>query len=250
MIEAGYKEITLLGQNVNSYGKGLDEDISFSELLRKIDAIDGDYILRFMTSHPKDCTHELIDTIAESKHISKHLHLPFQSGSNKILKAMNRRYTREKYLDIIAYAKSRIPDVSLTSDIIVGFPGETYEDFCETLSLIKEVGFTSLFTFIYSRRPGTPAAKLPDVATEEEKGKWFTELLKTQEEIAASRCRSMVGSTERVLVEEVNEKNGLLSCRTSGNIIVEAQGDDSLIGTFCDVKVTEARNWILRGEFI
>lgn len=250
MIEAGYKEITLLGQNVNSYGKGLDEDISFSELLRKIDAIDGDYILRFMTSHPKDCTHELIDTIAESKHISKHLHLPFQSGSNKILKAMNRRYTREKYLEIIAYAKSRIPDVSLTSDIIVGFPGETYEDFCKTLSLIKEVEFTSLFTFIYSRRPGTPAAKLPDVATEEEKGEWFTELLKTQEGIAASRCRSMVGSTERVLVEEVNEKNGLLSCRTSGNIIVEAQGDGSLIGTFCDVKVTEARNWILRGEFI
>ncbi len=250
MIEAGYKEITLLGQNVNSYGKGLDEDITFSQLLRRIDAIEGDYIIRFMTSHPKDCTHELIDTIAQSKHISKHLHLPFQSGSSKILKAMNRRYTREKYLDIIAYAKSRIPDVSLTSDIIVGFPGETYEDFCETISLIKEVGFTSLFTFIYSRRPGTPAAELPDVATEEEKGKWFTELLKTQEEIAAQRCRSMVGTTERVLVEEVNEKNGLLSCRTSGNIIVEAQGDESLIGTFCDVRVTEARNWILRGEFI
>ncbi len=250
MIDAGYKEITLLGQNVNSYGKGLDEDISFSELLRRIDAIEGDYIIRFMTSHPKDCTHELIDTIAQSKHISKHLHLPFQSGSSKILSAMNRRYTREKYLSIIEYAKSKIPDVSLTSDIIVGFPGETYEDFCETLSLIKEVEFTSLFTFIYSRRPGTPAAKLPDVATEEEKGKWFTELLKTQEEIAAKRCKSMVGSTERVLVEEVNEKNGLLSCRTSGNIIVEVQGDTSLIGTFCDVKITEARNWILRGEII
>ena len=250
MIDAGYKEITLLGQNVNSYGKGLDEDISFSELLRRIDAIEGDYIIRFMTSHPKDCTHELIDTIAQSKHISKHLHLPFQSGSSKILSAMNSRYTREKYLSIIEYAKSKIPDVSLTSDIIVGFPGETYEDFCETLSLIKEVEFTSLFTFIYSRRPGTPAAKLPDVATEEEKGKWFTELLKTQEEIAAKRCKSMVGSTERVLVEEVNEKNGLLSCRTSGNIIVEVQGDTSLIGTFCDVKITEARNWILRGEII
>lgn len=250
MIEAGYKEITLLGQNVNSYGKGLDEDITFSELLRRIDSIEGDYILRFMTSHPKDCTHELIDTIAQSKHISKHLHLPFQSGSSKILKAMNRRYTREKYLDIIAYAKSRIPDVSLTSDIIVGFPGETYEDFQETISLIKEVEFTSLFTFIYSRRPGTPAAKLPDVATEEEKGKWFTELLKTQEEIAANRCKAMVGSIERVLVEELNEKNGLLSCRTSGNIIVEVQGDESLIGTFCEVKVTEARNWILRGEII
>lgn len=250
MIEAGYKEITLLGQNVNSYGKGLDEDITFAELLRRIDEIPGDYILRFMTSHPKDCTHELIDTIYSSKHISKHLHLPFQSGSSRILKLMNRRYTREKYLDIIAYAKSKIPDISLTSDIIVGFPGETYEDFCETLSLIKKVGFTSLFTFIYSRRPGTPAAEMEDVATEEEKGRWFTELLKTQEEIAASRCRDMVGSTQRVLVEEVNEKNGYLSSRTSGNIIVEVKGDESLIGTFQNVKITEARNWILRGEFI
>lgn len=250
MIEAGYKEITLLGQNVNSYGKGLEEDISFSELLRRIDAIEGDYIIRFMTSHPKDCTKELIDTIANSKHVSKHLHLPFQSGSSKILKAMNRRYDREKYLDIIRYAKDKIPDVSLTSDIIVGFPGETYEDFLETISLIKEVQFTSLYTFIYSRRPGTPAASMPDVATDEEKGEWFTELLKTQEQIAAERCRSMVGSTERVLVEEINEKTGLLSARTSGNIIVEAPGDPSLIGTFQNAKITEARNWILRGEFL
>ena len=250
MIEAGYKEITLLGQNVNSYGKGLDEEITFSQLLRRIDEISGDYIIRFMTSHPKDCTHELIDTIAQSKHISKHLHLPCQSGSSKTLKAMNRRYTREKYLDIINYAKNKIPDVSITSDIIVGFPGETYEDFCETLSLIKEVGFTSLFTFIYSRRPGTPAATMPDVVTEEEKGKWFTELLKEQEKIAAERCKLMVGSTERVLVEEINEKNGLLSARTSGNIIVEVQGSEELIGTFQDVKITEARNWILRGEII
>ncbi len=250
MIEAGYKEITLLGQNVNSYGKGLDEDISFSQLLRKIDEIPGDYILRFMTSHPKDCTHELIDTIASSKHISKHLHLPFQSGSSRILKLMNRRYTREKYLDIIDYAKSKIPDISLTSDIIVGFPGETYEDFSETISLIKEVGFTSLFTFIYSRRPGTPACEMEDVVTDAEKGRWFSELLKTQEEIAASRCRDMVGETQRVLVEELNEKNGYLSSRTSGNIIVEVKGDESLIGTFQNVKITEARNWILRGEFI
>ncbi len=250
MIKAGYKEITLLGQNVNSYGKGLEEDISFSELLKRIDEIEGDYILRFMTSHPKDCTKELIDTIADSKHISKHLHLPFQSGSSRILKAMNRKYDREKYLEIVNYAKEKIADVSLTSDIIVGFPGETYEDFLETLSLVKEVEFTSLYTFIYSRRPGTPAAKLPDVATDEEKGKWFTELLKTQEAIAAKRCASMVGNIERVLVEEVNEKTGLLSARTSGNIIVEAPGGEDMIGTFQNVKVTEARNWILRGEFV
>ncbi len=250
MIEAGYKEITLLGQNVNSYGKGLKEEITFAQLLSKIDKIPGDYILRFMTSHPKDCTYELIDTIANSAHISKHLHLPFQSGSSRILKEMNRRYTREKYLDIISYAKKKIEGVSLTSDVIVGFPGETYEDFLETLSLIEEVKYTSLYTFIYSKRPGTPAAKLSDVATDKEKSEWFTKLLKTQEKIAAERCASMVGNIEKVLVEEVNEKNGLLSGRTSGNIIVEAPGGMEFIGTFRNVKITEARNWILRGEFI
>ena len=249
MIEAGYKDICLLGQNVNSYGKNLEGKPSFSSLLKEIDKIEGDYILRFMTSHPKDCTKELIDTIAESKHISHHLHLPFQSGSNKILQMMNRRYTREKYLDIINYAKSRIPDLSLTSDIIVGFPGETYDDFLETISLIKEVEFTSLFTFIYSRRKGTPAAKMEDVATDEEKSKWFQELLKVQEEIAAKRCASMVGSTEKVLVEEkCQNKDGVMSGRTNGNIIVEFAGDESLIGSFVNIKITKARNWILNGE--
>lgn len=162
LIESGYKDITLLGQNVNSYGKGLEEDITFAQLLSKIDEIDGDYWLRFMTSHPKDCTKELIDTIARGRHISLHLHLPFQSGSNRILKQMNRRYTREQYLEIVRYAKEKIPDVSLTSDVIVGFPGESYEDFKETLSLVREIGFTSLFTFIFSPRAGTPAAKLDD----------------------------------------------------------------------------------------
>ncbi len=251
MIEAGYKDICLLGQNVNSYGKNLEGKPSFSSLLKEIDKIEGDYILRFMTSHPKDCTKELIDTIAESKHISHHLHLPFQSGSNKILQMMNRRYTREKYLDIINYAKSRIPDLSLTSDIIVGFPGETYDDFLETISLIKEVEFTSLFTFIYSRRKGTPAAKMEDVATDEEKSKWFQELLKVQEEIAAKRCASMVGSTEKVLVEEkCQNKDGMMSGRTNGNIIVEFAGDESLIGSFVNIKITKARNWILNGELI
>lgn len=250
MIEKGYKDITLLGQNVNSYGKGLDEDINFAKLLKEIDKIPGDYRLRFMTSHPKDCSKELIDTIAEGTHISSHLHLPFQSGSDRILKMMNRKYDRKKYLEIVNYAKERIPNVSLTSDIIVGFPGETYEDFCETISLIKEVEFSSLFTFIYSRRKGTPAAEMEDVATDAEKSQWFNELLKTQEEIAAKRCASMVGETHRVLIEEKNEKNGLLSARTSGNIIVEVEGDESLIGTFKDAKITEARNWILRGVLI
>ena len=250
LIEQGYKEITLLGQNVNSYGKGLPEKVNFSELLRRIDAIDGDYRLRFMTSHPKDATHELFDTIAESRHICHYIHLPCQSGSSRVLKAMNRHYDREKYLDLIRYAKEKMPDLSLTSDIIVGFPGETYEEFCETLSLIREVEFTSLFTFIFSPRPGTRAAEMEDPVTYKEKTQWFSELLKTQEEIAAKRCASMVGSTERVLIEERNEKNGLLSGRTASSIIVEFPGEDEWIGEFKNVKVTEARTWILRGECV
>ncbi len=250
MIAMGYKDITLLGQNVNSYGKGLPDRPTFSSLIRQIDAIDGDYWLRFMTSHPKDCTRELIDTIADSRHISLHLHLPFQSGSDRILRLMNRRYTRDKYLDIVNYAKARIPRVSLTSDVIVGFPGETEEDFEDTLSLIREVGFTSLFTFIYSKRRGTPAAKMDDPVTDEEKGARFRRLLEVQEEIAAVRCASMVGTTERVLVEEPSRTAGVLCGRTSGNIIVEFTGSPELIGTFRDVHITSARNWILKGELI
>ena len=250
MINSGYKDITLLGQNVNSYGKTLQNPVTFAELISDIDKYDGDYWLRFMTSHPKDCSHELIDAIANSRHISKHLHLPFQSGSDRILKAMNRHYDRKKYLETIAYAKEKIDGVSLTSDIIVGFPGETYEDFKETLSLIREVEFTSLFTFIYSPRVGTPAAKMDDPIPAEEKSKWFRELLDVQEEIAAKRCSSMVGQTERVLIESEKENTGELNARTSGNIIVELDGDPSLIGTFQNVKITRARNWILKGELI
>lgn len=248
MIQSGYKDITLLGQNVNSYGKTLPEPVSFAKLISEIDTIDGDYWLRFMTSHPKDCSKELIDAIANGRHISKHLHLPFQSGSDRILKAMNRHYDRKKYLETIAYAKEKIDGVSLTSDIIVGFPGETYEDFKETLSLIREVEFTSLFTFIYSPRVGTPAAKMDDPISAEEKSKWFRELLDVQEEIAAKRCSAMVGTTERVLIEGVKEKTNELNARTSGNIIVELEGSPDLIGTFRNVKITKARNWILKGE--
>ena len=248
MIQQGYKDITLLGQNVNSYGKTLENPVSFAQLISEIDAIDGDYWLRFMTSHPKDCSKELIDAIADSKHISKHLHLPFQSGSDRVLKAMNRHYDRKRYLDIINYAKEKIDGLSLTSDIIVGFPGETYEDFKQTLSLIREVEFTSLFTFIFSPRKGTPAEKMEDPISAEEKSKWFRELLDVQEEIAAKRCSSMVGKTEKVLIESVKEKTGELNGRTSGNIIVELDGDQSLIGTFQNVKITRARNWILKGK--
>ncbi len=252
LIESGYKEITLLGQNVNSYGKGLSDDkkMTFAQLITEIDKIEGDYLLRFMTSHPKDCSKELIDTIANSKHISTHLHLPFQSGSDRILKRMNRHYDREKYLEIIRYAKEKIPNVSLTSDIIVGFPGETYEDFQETLSLVEEVGFTSLFTFIYSPRKGTPASKMDDPISYEEKNRWFQELLATQEKISARRCADMVGRQYRVLVEGYTNHGTELQARTSGNIIVELQGNENLIGQFCDVEVTEAKNWILKGKTI
>lgn len=250
MINSGFKDITLLGQNVNSYGKNLKDSCSFAELLKEIDSIEGDYWLRFMTSHPKDCTKELIDVIANSKHVSKHLHLPFQSGSDRILKEMNRYYDRKKYLEIVNYAKKKIPDVSLTSDIIVGFPGETYEDFKETLSLIKEVEFTSLFTFIYSPRVGTPAAEMDDPIPAEEKSKWFKELLDVQEKIASKRCASMVGTTQRVLVESPKGKDGILNARTSGNIIVEIQAPEELIGTFQNVEIISAGNWILKGKVI
>ena len=250
MINAGYKDITLLGQNVNSYGKNFEEKVTFAQLLSEIDKIEGDYWIRFMTSHPKDCSKELIDVIAGSKHISSHLHLPFQSGNDRVLKAMNRSYNREKYLDIINYAKEKIPDLSLTSDIIVGFPGETYEEFLDTVTLVKEVEFTSLFTFIYSPREGTPAAKFDDPYSAAEKSKWFQELLKVQEEIAARRCASMVGKTVKILVEGKTDKDGILTGRTSGNIIVDFPGEENIIGEFAYVKITKARNWILNGELV
>ncbi len=246
LVQEGYRDITLLGQNVNSYGKGLDQPVSFARLLQQADELPGVYWLRFMTSHPKDATKELIDVMAQGEHICRHLHLPFQSGSNRVLREMNRRYTRERYLEIVAYAKEKMPDISLTSDVIVGFPGETYEEFQQTLSLIREVGFTSLYTFIFSPRPGTPAASMEDPVPAAEKSRWFTELLAVQEEVAAKRCAGMVGDTLRVLVEEV-AKNGTLSCRTGGNIVVEVDGPASLVGSFAQVRVTEAKNWILKG---
>ena len=250
IVENGYRDITLLGQNVNSYGKGLPEPVSFSQLLRRLDAVEGDYRLRFMTSHPKDATHELIDTMAAGKHISHHLHLPVQSGCNRILKAMNRGYTREQYLALVEYAKEKIPDLSLTTDIIVGFPGETYEEFRETVELVKEVGFTSLFTFVYSPREGTRAASLPDPVPKEEKARWLQELCAEQEQISAARCSSEVGGTRRVLVEERNAKTGLLCGRTDGNVIVNFPGEDALVGSFADVQITAARNWVLGGEIV
>jgi tRNA-2-methylthio-N6-dimethylallyladenosine synthase len=250
LVADGYKDVTLLGQNVNSYGRKLGRPVNFSGLLRMLDAVDGDYRLRFMTSHPKDATHELIDTMAAGRHISRHLHLPVQSGSNRVLKAMNRGYTREKYLALVEYARKKIPDLSLTSDIIVGFPGETYEEFRETVSLIRQVGYTSLFTFVYSPREGTRAAQLPDPVPAAEKSAWLQELCAEQEKIAASRCAGEVGRTHRVLVEGRSPKSGLLTGRTDGNVIVNFPGRDETVGRFADVKITSARDWILDGELV
>ena len=248
VIAAGYKEITLLGQNVNSYNKDLDESKRFPALLKAISEIDGDFIVRFMTSHPRDCTKELLDVMASSNKIAKHLHLPFQSGNDRVLGEMNRYYDREKYLSLIDYAYKVMPELSITSDVIVGFPGETYEEFCDTLTLIERVRYTSLFTFIFSARPGTKAYDMPDPISREDKGKWFKELTDLQEKIAGERTANMKGRTYRVLVEVAAKGEGMLSGRTGGNIIIEFPGDESLIGEFIDVTVTNPRTWIVYGE--
>ena len=247
LIEKGYKEINLIGQNVNSYGKDPDYGCSFASLLRQINAIPGDFIIRFMTSHPKDCTRELIDTIAACEKAAHHLHLPVQSGSDEILRRMNRKYTSSQYLELLKLAYEKIPDLSVTTDIIIGFPGETREDFLKTAELVKKANYTSMYEFIYSPREGTAAAKMPDPITREEKGEWFRELQLIQEEIAQSRTAAMLGKTYRVLCERMN-KFGLLEGRTGGNVMIEFPGDESLIGEFVPVKVTEALTWVLKGE--
>ncbi len=249
LLEEGYKEILLLGQNVNSYGKGSGTD--FPQLLRELDGFDGEYVISFMTSHPKDCSHELIDVIADSRHISHHLHLPVQSGSDRILKLMNRHYDTAKYLELVDYARSRIPDIQLTTDIIVGFPGETYEDLRMTLELMERVRYDSAFTFIYSRREGTKAAEMDDPVTDEEKGKWFRELLEVQGRIGENAYARYVGQTLRVLVEgrgRTDEK--LLTGKSRQNIIVDLAGSDELQGKFVDVRITKALPWALIGETI
>lgn len=250
LVEAGYKEITLLGQNVNSYNKDLSEEYRFPALLRAINDIDGDFIIRFMTSHPRDCTKALLETMADCKKVAKHLHLPVQSGNDRVLKEMNRHYDREKYLGLIRYAYELMPDLSITSDIIVGFPGETYDEFRDTLSLLEEVQYTSLFTFIFSPRPGTKAASMPDEVPKKEKSRWFRELTSLQEQIASKRTAAMKGKVYRVLVEERNENSGFLSARTEGNVIIEFEGNDELIGQFAMLEVTEPKTWVLKGKLI
>jgi len=246
LVRDGYREITLLGQNVNSYGRDAAHGVDFPELLSRINDIPGDFLIRFMTSHPKDATKRLFDTIARCEKVARHFHLPFQSGSNRILKAMNRGYTREQYLELIEYARSAIPGISFTSDVIVGFPGETREDFDRTLDLIRRVGFTSLFTFIYSPRKGTPASRLDDPVPMEEKTAWFKEMTDLQEEIAAAHSASMVGKTRRALIEGAGD--GFLEARLSENIVVRVEGGPDAVGRFAMVEITGARSWILTGR--
>lgn len=249
LVDGGCKEILLLGQNVNSYGKGTDTD--FPKLLKMLDRLEGEFRICFMTSHPKDCTKELIDVIAESEKISHHLHLPVQCGSDRILKLMNRHYTRADYLKLVDYAREKIPDLMLTTDIIVGFPGEQYEDFCETLDLMKTVRFDSAFTFIYSRRTGTKAAEMDDPVSDEEKGKWFRELLEVQNKCGEESYRKYIGKTLRVLCEGIGRTtDGYYTGKSRQNIIVDFDGDESLIGKFVDVKIEKALSWALIGKII
>lgn len=250
LVDEGYKEITLLGQNVNSYGKDLEPRVSFSQLLRILNDLEGDFRIRFMTSHPKDCTKELIETMAQCDKVATHLHLPFQSGNDRVLKAMNRSYTREKYLSLINYAKELMGDeLSITSDIIVGFPGETYEEFCDTLSLVEEIKATSLFTFIYSPRVGTPAAEMDDPVPYEEKSKWMRELLALQERISGEQMALHKGKTFKCFVYGKGKQgDNYLAARTDGNLIIKFVGDERLIGSFQKIKVTEPLTYVMLGE--
>ena len=250
LVDEGYREITLLGQNVNSYGKDLEPRVSFSQLLRILNDLEGDFRIRFMTSHPKDCTKELIETMAQCDKVATHLHLPFQSGNDRVLKAMNRSYTREKYLSLINYAKELMGDeLSITSDIIVGFPGETYEEFCDTLSLVEEIKATSLFTFIYSPRKGTPAAEMDDPVPYEEKSKWMRELLALQERISGEQMALHKGKTFKCFVYGKGKQgDNYLAARTDGNLIIEFVGDERLIGSFQKIKVTEPLTYVMLGE--
>ncbi len=249
LVADGVKEITLLGQNVNSYGRDLDAPMDFSDLLAELDKIPGDYLLRFMTSHPKDAGEKLFDTMARCSHVARQLHLPVQSGSTRVLREMNRGYTREQYLEKVRRARRAMPDLVLTSDIIIGFPGETEAEAMETVSLVEEVGYDALFTFIYSPRPGTPAAKLPDSVPRAEKQVWFDRLLEAQNRISAQRHRAYVGEAVRVLVDgESGDAQWPLASRTNGGRLVHLRGDASLVGQYVLARVTDANTWALFGE--
>lgn len=245
LIAEGYREITLLGQNVNSYGKDLGLGVDFADLMAQIAALPGEFRLRFMTSHPKDASRKLFDTIAANDKICKHFHLPFQSGNDRVLQAMNRRYTAAQYLQLVDYGRSLMPDLVLTSDVIVGFPGETEAEFEDTLRLIERVRYDALFTFIFSPRGGTPAATMPDPFSKAEKSARFQRLCALQDKISEEKHRAYVGKTLRVLID--GQEDGVLTARTDGGRLVRLEGDSSEIGSFRDVEITGCTTWSLTG---
>lgn len=247
----GYREVMLLGQNVNSYGNDLEGDLSFAALLQSVCRVDGIERVRFMTSHPKDLSDELIAVMASEKKICKQLHLPVQSGSDRVLKVMNRKYTRDQYLSLVKKVRAAMPEIVLTTDIIVGFPGETDADFAETVSLLKEVEYDTIFSFIYSKRNGTPAAKMPDVMDEAQKHQNFEAMLAVQNEISRRKNDAYLGRTETVLVEGFSKNNQeTLTGRTEGGKVVNFPGTKEQIGQMVKVKITKTQTWSLFGEII
>ena len=251
LVAEGYKDITLLGQNVNSYGKDLEQDIDFSDLLRRLNAVPGDFLLRFMTSHPKDASHKLFDTMADCEKVAKQLHLPFQSGSDGILKRMNRGYTAAHYRELIAYAREKMPEITLSSDIIVGFPGETEEDFEQTRALVEETGFDMLYTFLYSRRSGTPAAEMEDNTPHAVKQARFERLLATQDKAVQPRQDAYLGRRLRVLVDGTSKGTEYpLTARTEGGLLVCCAGENLRVGEFAEVTIdkTSLRCLFGRGD--
>lgn len=249
LVEQGYKDITLLGQNVNSYGRDLNCGVDFADLIRMINDIPGDFLIRFMTSHPKDATEKLFKTMAECKKCAHQLHLPVQSGNDHILKVMNRNYDSAKYIRQVELARGYMPDLVLTTDIIVGFPGETEEEFEDTIKLCEQVRYDAMFTFIYSKRVGTPAASMPDPYTREDKQRHFDRLMDVSNRISGEKHREYEGKHVRVLVDgETGKEEYNLSSRTNGGRLVHLKGDAGLIGQFVDVKITASNTWALYGE--
>ncbi len=245
----GVTEITLLGQNVNSYGKDLEDGINFAGLLRKINEIDGIKRIRFMTSHPKDLSDELILAMSECDKVCRQLHLPVQAGSNRVLKDMNRKYTREDYLKLVEKLRKAMPDITLTTDIIVGFPNETKEEFEDTLDIIKKVRYDGIFSFIYSKRSGTPAAKMDDIIPDEEKSENLSRLLEVQKEIQLENNKKYLGKRIEILVDDKSKTDeNLLSGRTDGGKIVHFPGNEELIGKYVNVKINEVKSFYLTGE--
>lgn len=247
----GVVEIMLLGQNVNSYGKTLDKPMTFAQLLKEIESIDGIERIRFMTSHPKDLSDELIETMKNSKKICKHLHLPLQSGSSRLLKIMNRRYSKEEYLELVDKIRIAIPDISLTTDIIVGFPGETEEDFLETMDVVEKVAFDSAFTFLYSIRTGTPAATMDNHIDDKIAKERFNRLLGLIHQTSANTAIKDEKTVQKVLVEEVNSQNeNLLTGRLSNNLLVHFPADEKLIGKIVDVSLDESKGFYYLGSLV